>query len=62
MKLKHKIFIYSTTIILAGSLDLYSHLNDYKNGFIKGKEYVINNTSIKDKKATYTIQASCGGF
>lgn len=62
MNLMYKSGIFISIITIISILGLYSHLNTYNNGFIKGKDYVIDNTLIKDKKVVYVIKASCGGW
>ncbi len=61
MKLRYKIIMVFSISLLISILGLYSHLNAYNSGFIKGKDYVIENTLIKGKKAIYSVNATCGG-
>lgn len=55
MKIKYKLYIYFLIILSVACFEIYGRTKMYYKGFIAGKDFVINNTTIQNKQVKYTI-------
>ncbi len=55
MKLKYKLCIYFLILVSIVMFEIYGRTKMYYDGFIAGKEFIINNTTIQNKKGVYTL-------